>query len=72
MTGNSIVVAWSRANEDEDGQTRAPVHLVGDEDRTLCGIPITAAWEITIWDAANLDSWVGCMRCQKSIRRVQA
>ncbi len=71
----NIFVAWSRAREDIDGHTSAPVHLSDDgddeDDRTLCGVRITQRWEMDVWDAENLDSWVGCMRCIRSFRARQ-
>ena len=66
----SIYVAWSRGREDMDGHTTSLVHLQrltdGDDDRTLCGIRITAGWEMDVWDSSNLETWVGCMRCFQS------
>ena len=61
----NIFVAWSRAREDCDAHTNALVHLsgAGEDDTTLCGVKITAEWEMTVWDEGNLASWVGCQRC---------
>ena len=72
---SNIYVAWSRAHEDADGHTSAPVHLqrLSDDDddhRTLCGCTITAEWEMDVWDSENLKAWVGCMRCYAALRKV--
>lgn len=60
---DAVWVCWSVAQmvrtTDREG---GPVHIQGENERTLCGIPYRAEWDFEIHEDA---SSVTCRRCRE-------
>lgn len=46
-----------------------PIHVQGENDRTLCGIPYRAEWDFAIHDD---DFSVSCLRCRRILSKAAA
>lgn len=62
----AVFVCWSAAEQLRNAERQALCHVQGENNRTLCGIPMRYRWAFDVHDDTDL---VTCLRCKRMLAK---